>query len=314
MTNLSVRQNLLENIDQYFKEVSTAQGINPSNAEVIDTGVNAVIVKFSDQGQNYALKIPSDKEVIPEIYFLKRLEGAVIKAPRIIDFDLSEEIVPFPYLITKWIDEAESFENEPKSTILKGATIYGRELAKLHRLSAGGFDYPLDINGQKWSCGSWLCALRNFIERNIQVSSMEKIFGKRELGIIQDLTWKNKRLEIDSPKLLHGDIPNGLMKIYPKICFLGFIDPNPPIGGDPMYDLSSIYIPNEEGNINYLFTEGLLRGYREVVDLDEEDEYRFRCLRLFHLFWKTCFFYEHGWNHKSLHKETLKYLSKIQTK
>jgi aminoglycoside phosphotransferase (APT) family kinase protein len=303
---------LRDNINNYFAKLAKHYQWRPENVQIIDTGINAVIVKFTDKKKKYALKIPSSGFIAHEVFFYNQLKKHRIKSPEVITFNLDKSIIPYPFMIMQWIDGAQSFENHVDDKIAQqGGQLYAQELIKVHRITVAGFGSPIDVKGKAWTSRSWLVTLREFINQNIQPGTPKAIFRKRDFDTIKILSWQNKKLEIDQPKLLHGDLPNSLMRIQPQIEFLAFIDPSLPIGGDPMYDLASIYVVDEMANLGSGFMRGFTNSYRSMQVLTKAEFYRCQHLKLFHYFWKTCYFYDHGWNYHKLYLETLTYLDTL---
>jgi len=296
-----------------FQTISLRLNIKTNYISVEKGGVNATLIKYQTRNKHFYVKIPQNGLVKPEVFFLNKLRKHNIPAPKIIYHDTSLGIIPYPFLILERIEGGQSFEKHIKDKIaIEGGYVYGQWLYKIHKIRVNGFGLPIDTQGKAWTNRTWVAALRNFLVKNIKPSTPEKIFTETELKKIYNLTINNSRLNIKKPVLLHGDIPNGIMRLQPKIELLAFIDPGEIIGGDFIFDISSIYCLNEKGEFGSGFMKGLLLGYTKLHKFTYEEKYRFRCLRLFHLFWKTCFFYDHEWQTDNLYNKTAKLLRQFE--
>jgi len=305
--------NLRENLGAYFLQIAEKYSLIPEKIKLIDGGINSVLIKFKNKSSSYLLKITTNKDATSEIFFYRALSTNALPVPKIINFDLSEDLIPYQFFIMEEVEGVQSFQDHINDeTATKGGYIYAKELKKVHNIAVNGFGRPLDIGGLNWSQKSWLEALKSFFEENAGYKNVENLFTSEQLKAIYRLTIVNQKLEILKPCLLHGDIPNGLMQIKPTIKFLAFIDPSGIIGGDFLYDVSSIYHINEKGEIGVGFMKGFEKGCTEAYPMNNQEIYRFHCLRLFHLFWKSGFFYKHGWNTNLLHEQTITKLDQIQ--
>lgn len=312
MPVISNSEPILGNLGNYFSKIVDFFNLNPKNVHQIKGGINSILIKYSEHNKNYLVKIPLNKFVIPEIFFLKELNKNNIPAPHVVHFMTNQDIFPYPFFIMDWIEGAQSFDSHINNKVAeKGGAVYAEELIKIHRIQVSGFGVPLDVEGRKWSSNSWLDALSEFLEINIDRNTPSNIFSKLELELIFSFTISNRKIKIRNPVLIHGDIPNGLMQIDPEIKLIAFIDPAGIIGGDFLYDVSSVYCINEAGEMGH----GFMKGYRIIFNLhgiEPEEKFRLECLRLFHFFWKTCFFYERSWGTKLLKTNVFKQLSLLE--
>lgn len=295
-----------------FRTITLELNMKTDKIFVEKGGVNATLIRYQVKDKQYYVKIPKNELVIPEIFFLNKLKRYGIPAPKIIYYDTSKAIIPYPFLIMERIERGQSFGKHIKDNIaVRGGYVYAQWLYKIHKIKVNGFGSPIDIQGRTWTSGTWIEALRDFLIKNIKSSTPGRIFRKTEIKKIYNITVNNPRLDIKRPVLLHGDIPNGIMMVKPRVELLAFIDPGEIIGGDFIFDVSSVYCFNERGEYGSGFMKGFLARYRELHKLTLEEQYRFYHLRLFHLFWKTCFFYDHKWKIENLYNETLKQLKKV---
>lgn len=308
----SNKKYLIKNSKQYISEIFSYLNIKSEDIDLINTGTTSLIVKFRQGTKYYCLKIPSDKVIIPEIFFLQKAKENHIKVPEIISYDINSKVIPFPFIIVEWIDNSQSFTGHITDGVAVSAgSVYAEEIYKLHQIKVNGFGYPLDIKGNKWDSETWVDALKLFIDRNIDNQIPKLLFNNSQLEGIYNATIRNNKLNLDQPNLIHGDIPNGLMKWHPKIEFLGFIDPSGIVGGNYMFDVASIYNINENGDLGEGFMSGFEGKYRDLHKFDADTEYSFKCHRLFHIFWRSCYFYQNKWNHESLVQLTIKSLNEI---
>lgn len=305
--------NLRENLGAYFLQIAEKYLLIPEKIKLIDGGINSVLIKFKNKHSSYLLKITANKDATSEIFFYRALSANNLPVPKIINFNLTEGLIPYQFFIMEEVEGVQSFQGHTNDkTAISGGYLYAKELKKVHNIAVNGFGKPLDIEGENWSQKSWLGALKSFFDENAGYQNVKNLFTSEQLKAIYRLTILNQKLEILKPCLLHGDIPNSLMQIKPTIKFLAFIDPSGIIGGDYLYDVSSVYHINEKGEIGVGFMKGFEKGCAETHPMNDQEIYRFHCLRLFHLFWKSGFFYKHGWSTSLLHEQTLAKLKQIQ--
>lgn len=304
---------LTDDAYKYFYKAAKALGLNPKNILLISSN-DSYVFKFGNRGNSYAFKMALKDTLVPEIFFIKTLKKFSIPCQELVAYNISRKIIPYPFFITKWI-EADSFVGHINDKVaIEGGIAYGKELVKIHKIKVSGFGIPSDLEGKRWTSRSWTGALEDFFKKYCRLDTPYKLFNKDEVGYIFDIVFKNKKLDIPRAYLLHGDVPNSLALKKPNIKLLAFIDPGRMIGGDPMFDLASIYNINEKGEFGKGFMKGLIAGYSLVKPLTSRERCRFRYLRLFHLFWKTCLFYDKKWNCTFLLEKTRSYLNYLQTK
>jgi len=293
--------------DNYLSKVAKKLGLDPKDISILSRP-NSIVYKYTHNNQTFALKVSLIDTLETEVFFIKTLNANFIPSQLLVAYDFSKEIIPCSFIITRWIN-GDSFIGHINDEIsFKGGIEYGKELVKMHEIKTGGYGVPLDPLGKKWSSKNWNRALISFISKNIKKETPLKIFDKETINSISRMTYFNSKLSINEPKLIHGDLPNCLAQKKPEVKLLALIDPGGIVGGDPMYDLSFIYNYDENGYFGEGFMNGLLKGYTDQKKLSPSEIYRFKCLRLFHLYWKTCFFYDKKWNHNFLMSETNEYL------
>jgi len=298
-------------IESHLFKVSKIFGYKPKNIQYI-YGSNSIVAKFDSNNLTYAFKISLIDSLMTEVYFINTLKNNSIPCQELMNYDFSNKIIPFSFIITKWIN-SDSFVGHVDDEIsINGGQEYGKGLIGIHKIELGGFGVPLDINGTKWSSPTWNKALESFFKKNIRSKTPLKIFDTNIVETIIDKTYRNTKLSIPVPYLIHGDLPNSLATISPKIKLLAFIDPGGIIGGDPMFDLSFVYTYNKNGDFGNGFMKGLISGYTDIRKLTNSEMYRFNHLKLFHLFWKTCFYYDQKWNHEYLMSETHSVLKQLK--
>lgn len=304
---------LFENLDKYVECIVTKYIHDASVIELIRGSVNAAIVKITTPNAKLLLKIPSNKYLIPEIFFIKTLNSKKLPSPKTIEYDIDQTHIPYPYLITEWINGAESFAGHIDDQIaIDGGNVYAQNLYPVHQITVRGFGIPKDVDGTKWSCTSFVEALNEFFGSNIVQETPKLLYGNT-LSNIEEFTLKNDHLNTQNSVLLHGDIPNGLMRINPTIQLLAFIDPAGIIGGDFLYDAASVFCINEDGDYGTGFMHGFRNTYFSMHLLNTVEKSRYELLLLFHLYWKSCFFHDHGWNPKFLINECLKQLDVVES-
>lgn len=294
-------------INKYLDKVSKNVGLNPTNIHRIYSQ-NSKILKFDSGKNTYAFKVSLIDSLTTEVFFINTLKTNLIPCEELVTYDFTKKVIPYSFIITKWI-KADSFIGHINDRIsIKGGIEYGKELTKIHKIKTKGFGLPLNVYGSRWSSLTWNDALKSFFQNNIKNETPLKIFHKNTVDVIIGKTINNPKISVPTARLIHGDLPNCLATIKPTVKLLAFIDPGGIVGGDPMYDLSFVYNYNEEGKFGNGFMEGLRIGYVNIKQLTKYEEYRFNHLRLFHLFWKTCYFYDQGWKYSYLMSKTNAYL------
>jgi len=303
--------NLKKNIESYSQMIFHELNIKAQDIRFLDSSVNAIIVRFLANGKEFALKVPSNKRLLHEVFFINTLKQYGVQTLDLVHVDLDCKIIPHPFFIAEWIMLADSFEGHYNDSVAyEGGVVYGTELTKVHVIPTNGYGLPLDINGERWSAESMNGALKNFLHENIFDLQANKTVSNKDLEAIYSLTVHNQKLNSKS-FLLIGDIPNALMQISPSVKVLAFNDPSGILSGNPLYDLSSMYFYNENADIGTGFMKGFTHSWRHTMKVTPHVQFQFDCFRLFHLYWKTCFFNDHKWNYQKVGTMLAKHLEYI---
>jgi len=291
-----------------FLKIVAAEKLPFDNVVRLNTDTNSLLFKLESNKASLLLKIPSDGFVLPEVFFLRSLTKAKVLSPKVVSYSVAG---PYPFILMTFIEGGQDFDDSSSSVSYESAVEYGRSLQRVHHIKTLGYGIPLDAEGLIWESSTWLGALKTFLEKVVSSTTFKALYSSSEIEEILRYTTENPRLEIKNPFLLHGDIPNGIMQYKPKIKFLAFIDPATIISGDPIYDIASVYCVNERGSYGTDFMRGFGSVFEKYIDSSDDVKYRWNCLRLFHLFWKSAFFVEQGWSGVFLVEETKKHLKRI---
>ena len=296
---------LFDNLGDYIEYIIDVATIkNVEDIFLVAGGLNAAIVRVKcHNAGEVKVKIPSDKLIFSEVFFLKQLKAHAIPAPKVLHYSSDCRVIPYPFMVTEWISNAQTFYGRDEETLIDGGRVYAEALHQVHQIPTKGFGMPLDAEGITWSAKSWTEALTQFLGQTIKSDAI--VFSQSERRDILALTVNNDKLNFKNPSLIHGDPPNGLMRITPTVRLLGLFDPSSIVGGSPLFDWTSIYCINENGDLGTGFMKGMSNFSQCYTNLRPVPVAEHR---LFHFFWKTCYFYDHGWEVHSLKDATLKQL------
>ncbi len=241
-----------------------------------------------------------------EVYWYAEAKKANVSTPRLITYDLSEKIVPYKYMISKYIDgRPPSWDS--RELQYRAGIFTGKALRRLHKRCVNGFGSLNQDN--KWSNKTWIETLKYIRSFAIDDRAALKVLKPKQIELIDDLTIYNKGLEVKSSRLLHGDLysQNLLYENGQDRFFI--IDPSYyVIAGDPMYDVSYSMVERGKG-----FNEGVMHGY-DIDSLTEKEQYRLKLLGIFQTFKDMTWYVSNNDSKveiKKLHKSLIERLSSV---
>ena len=288
---LSERQyTLFEHLGTYIHTILRHYDIHPTRLERLGYGTkSAVVAVYHDEP--WVLKISAQEDLESETFFLENAHLHNIPVPRILMSDFTRKIIPFDFIFLSFV-HGQPPHVFRKDARLRAGIIFGKYLARIHRIHVDGvgnirshvFAHPQH---------AWRYLLRTSLRRKFDALISPPTSLQQSFFFVSHLL-SDHLLTSFTPRLLHGDAGGNNYLIHRdtrnRVYKITFIDPGTWVGGDPMQDLAFTQISwNYPG-----FAEGVLRGYKRVHKLTQQEQSRFETLRLFNQYWACLVSFSRG--------------------
>ena len=214
-------------------------GIKATDLSLVEGGYSNVNLHVDCGGKKYLLKISADEALPTEVYWYRIAAKHGIWVPKVVHYDLTKDAVPFMYEIMEFV-KGKTYDKLSEKELEAAGQTAGRELAKMHKIKVRGFG---TVDKEFRFRESW----KDVLEANkkqVEDSSLRKVFKKEEIALMDDLIFYNKRLMIKQPRLIHGDLWSGNVLVA---VGGGKITIDRPClgGGDPMFDVGYATVPRD---------------------------------------------------------------------
>lgn len=272
-------------LPQFIQKILHTHRLRPKKVTLWRKGISSFVFLMEDK-KKLAIKISPRYSLYTEIYFFQKAKKAGFPVPKVIVVDTTKKLIPYDFHITEWVDGETPDEFRGKD-LYACAFELGRMFARMHKVHTNGFGFPKP-NG-KWSHQSWSSALRDFIYRETSPNQIQKLFGKRVANVAHKVI-KDKKMEIESPALIHGDTGEDQFVVEKKDKWIirGILDPSDYIAGDPMADIAGAMITWNKKS----YRSGFYDGYVSVHKLDENEVYRLNRLLFLNQIWAASIVYK----------------------
>ncbi len=224
----------------------------------VKSGDKKYFIKF---GSSPEVKVLSyEKDILnTEIYFYNKLEGSVVKRPKVVFSDSSRTKIGVDYFIMEALNVPLLGYAFPSTNQRKRFSYQlGANLAELHKIKGEGFGYP--------QCGleqTWEDAYKKMINNLIADATVLDV--KLDTYRINNvLTYASPYLkEVVEPSLVHFDVWVGNIFVSKTHNFQGLIDWERAMWGDPVGDFISLNLFKKFENNEYL-----IKGYNSVTPFE----------------------------------------------
>ncbi len=266
---------IIENSDVILSKIFSGLNIKAISSDLIEKGNINICYRVTDHDhQKYVIKICTNDRLFAEVFWRKKLCDNKLNVPRQICVDYSKKEIGYMYEVLEFIDGVHINSKVSEEIQYRGAHLTGQELRKHHNIAVSGFE-SVDCDG-KWTKKTWIETLQNYLGIRQRHKCALELFTQKEIDRICDYAIHDKMMDIQNPKLIHGDIGYNNLIYTPEKDKIYFLDPGRIIGGDPIFDLAYASMPWAKG----LFFRGIMDGYEKEKPLTSEEAHRFRKLRL----------------------------------
>ncbi len=287
-------------------KVLDLNGLKGARLRPLKSGYVNIVLLATKGSTKRVIKISVDDKLQNEVYWYAEAKKANVGTPKLITYDLTEKIIPYKYMISKYIDgKPPSWDS--RALQYRAGIFTGKALRKLHKRRVNGFGSLNQDN--KWSNKTWIETLKYIRGFAIDNKAALRVLRPKQIELIDNLTVYNKELEVKSARLLHGDLYSQNLLYANRLNRFFIIDPSYyVIAGDPMYDVAYSMVERGKG-----FNAGVKYGY-DIDSLTEKEQYRIKMLGIFQTFKDMTWYIANNDSKveiKKLHKSLLERLSSI---
>ncbi|MCK5699447.1 MAG: aminoglycoside phosphotransferase family protein [Candidatus Aenigmarchaeota archaeon] len=266
---------IVENLCDIFTKIISKSKIKANSYTVVEKGNMSVCLQVTDySGQKYLIKICTNDRLFAETFWRKNLYENKLNVPKSIYIDCSKKDIGYMYEILEFIEGIHINTSISEELQYSGAYLIGQELRRHHNIAVSGFE-SVDCDG-RWTKKTWIETLQDYLGIRQRHKCALELFTQKEIDRIYDYAIHDKMMDIQNPKLIHGDVGYNNLIYTPEKDKIYFLDPGRIIGGDPIFDLAYASMPWAKG----LFFRGIMDGYEKEKPLTSEEAHRFRKLRL----------------------------------
>jgi hypothetical protein len=283
---------VLHRLGAYTRTIVQAMNLRPSAVRFLPPTPAHILVRiFLPDHPDVVLRIAPEGHLAREVFFGRTMAQHHLPAARIIHHDHRRTLVPFDYLLERFVGGIPAAHLDAQPLLLRNlARQVGRTLRRMHRLPVTGWGGPVATG--RWPSATWPEVLASLQQAFAPEPVAARLFDEALLTRFAALVSAPARQRIQ-PTLLHG-----ALSLHTVRCTTGehanleaLMDPGPVVGGDGLLDLAWVLTdpaaPQE-------WRTGLVEGYIAVSPLRPEEWERLQTLRVLVAFWKTCHAYQRG--------------------
>ncbi len=248
----------------------------PIGAALVAATNQRIEVRIATQTSNILLVIAPESDLAHEVFVLRAMAHKALPAPRLIAHDLSCTTVPFTYAILSSLGGV-TLDRVPDAALLRvAARQAGRTLRRVHQIEAPGYGAPTPSG--RWPVRTWPEALAAWLESRGVADRAEEALGAEVATALRAATLDHPACACQQPRVLHGapDPAHILVTSGESVYLEALIRPEPPVGGDPMFDLAHGLASRWPA----AFRQGILEGYEMAGALTAAQHERINRLRL----------------------------------
>lgn len=270
------QRRVMARLGEYTALLVTPLKARPTGATLVASTRRRIEVRVATPTSHIVLVLAPETDLAHEIFFLRSLAQKELPAQRLIGHDLTCTVVPFTYAILSHLGGI-TLDQVSDATLLRiAARQAGRALRRIHQLEASGFGAPTP--GGRWPARHWPEALAAWLERREFAARAEDRLGVEIVAALRAATLESPLLACARPRVLHGalDPARILVTLGESVQLEALLRPEPPVAGDPLFDLAYALSPRFPAG----FRRGLLEGYEMTGTLDAIQLARLDRLRL----------------------------------
>lgn len=248
----------------------------PIGATLVMATNQRIEVRVATQTSNILLVIAPEADLAHEVFFLRAMALKALPAPRLITHDLSCATVPFTYAILSYLGGMTLDRVTDTAFLRVAARQAGRTLRRVHQIEAPGYGAPTPSG--RWPARTWPEALAVWLERRGVADRAEEALGAEVAAALRATTLDHPACACPQPRVLHGapDPAHMLVTSGESVYLEALARPEPPVGGDPMFDLAHALASRWPA----AFRQGILEGYEMAGALTATQHERIDRLRL----------------------------------
>jgi hypothetical protein len=294
-------------LDEYVGLVLRAWNIRPDTVTVLDETQRHILVRLSSPLEHVVLRLAPESELTGEVYFGRTMTTAQLPAVRIIQYDLSNEILPCHYTVESYAAGGRASRVGEAHQVRSLGRQIGRVLRRMHRLPAAGWGRPA-TNLRHWPQESWRAVLAAIHSRDGGPPTDAILFSEAERALLASVL-EDPALEPEMPVLIHGAVAPETIYCtigeHPQIEAL--VEPGACIGGDAMFDLAQALDPA----LPPAWREGLWEGYLSMGALTTAQAQRLRLMELCTCYWSACRHYARAAPHEAAFDRTRQLIAEL---
>ncbi len=229
-----------EKLNEKVLKISQIYKGYESKAYFIETNKSSTVIRIPKEGKNGVFS--REYQLLRHYWASGILEKTKVPISKALVLDISKDLVPFNYLISKKVEgEPVDFNKLNKKDSEKILKQLVSHLKEIHEIKTE--DYGLLIGKKKGNKDSWDLAYDLAIDL-IQGLKQKQLI-KDELGnkILKFFNENKKYIELDDPRLIHNDLSSDHILVKDK-KISAIIDFGDAMSGDPLCDLARFYVLN----------------------------------------------------------------------
>jgi Ser/Thr protein kinase RdoA (MazF antagonist) len=291
---------VLGRLGDYTSLVVRALNVRPTQVQLLAQTSQHVLVRITAQGSYLVLRIAPEADLSGLLYYTRTMSAHQLPVAQIIQHDLSRRMVPFAYVLERYVGGASAAQLSEAHVLRATARQAGRTLRRMHRIGVPGWGQPGPLN--RWPTANWSVLLQRFQAQYAPPPTDALLFNESERQAINAMLNDN-RLCCQQPRLMHGAFGPQAVRYSAghSVQIEALNEPGSCVGGDGLLDLAQGLAPIYPA----AWREGLLEGYCSTVPLDKAETQRLPLLRLLSSYWIACHNYAHAQPHEAARDEVI---------
>ncbi len=300
---------VLSRLGEYTDIILRGLNMRPTDVHVLAQTNQHILVRLSTPAEHLVLRIAPESSLVCELFFNRTMSEQRLPAARIVQHDLRRSLVPFDYMLERYVCGIPAGHIEAQHAYLLRAVARqaGRLLRRMHRVRVPGWGSPT-VN-QRWLLPDWQAVLLELHQQRAPLAMAALLFDESEQAALEALAAHVAGL-VTTPYLMHGAFGPAAARctIGDHVQLEAIVEPGAVVAGDGLLDLACGLDPSFPAE----WCSGLYEGYTGTAPLTASERQRLPLLQLLTCYWSTCQRYARAEPHTAACDRTRQLLAECQ--